>query len=118
LPDGFSRSLRLVGRHRGCGVDGFWKDESTSVKRIKETDASGDGARNPRWIERSERRGAFDQGNLGLPHSREIKLGLRDRASALEHHSILRFAGDLRTSLSSCLADAAVDVKLKFRPWR
>jgi hypothetical protein len=70
-------------RHRRRGVDGFWKDEATSVKRIKETDDSGDGAKNPRRVECSERRGAFDQGNLGLPHSREIKLCLSERYDAL-----------------------------------
>jgi hypothetical protein len=70
-PDGFSRSVRPVWRH----------------------------CRNPRWIEGLERRGAFDQGNLGLPHPREIKLSLRDRAGALELHGILRFAGDLADEL-------------------
>jgi hypothetical protein len=64
------------------------------VKRIKETDDSDDGAKKPRWIERSERRGALDQGNLGLPHSREIKLCLGDSAGALEDDCILGVAGD------------------------
>jgi hypothetical protein len=33
----------------------------------------------PRWIELSEHRCAFDQGNLGPPHPREVKLGLREK---------------------------------------
>src|SRR6266542_4965027 len=97
--DGFSRSVRLVGRDRRRGVDGLRRDESTSVKRIKETDDSGDGARNRPWIERSERRGAFDQGNLGLPHSREIKLCLGDSAGALEQDWIVSVAGDFANEL-------------------
>src|SRR5215475_13170070 len=76
--DGFSRSVRLVWRHRRRGVDGFGNDGSTPVKRIKEADNFGDGE--GRRIEPSERRCALDQGNLGLPHSREIKLCLRDSA--------------------------------------
>jgi hypothetical protein len=85
-------------RHRRRGVDGFWKDESTSVKRVKETDDSGDGAKNRR-VERSERRGAFDQGNLGLPHSREIKLCLGDSTGALKYDCVLVIAGDFADEL-------------------
>jgi hypothetical protein len=97
--DGFSRLVRLLCRHRRRGVAGFRKDESTSVKRIKETDDPVDGAKNPRWIELSERRGAFDQSNLGPPHPREVKLGLCDSAGALEHDCILGVAGDFANEL-------------------
>jgi hypothetical protein len=61
---------------------------------MEETDDSGDGAKNPRRVERSERRGALDQGSLGLPHSREIKLCLGDSAGTLEQDGILGVAGD------------------------
>jgi hypothetical protein len=40
-----------------------------------------------RRIELSERRRALDQGKLGPPHARELKLGLRDLASALAPHA-------------------------------
>ena len=45
-------------------------------------------------IELSERRRAFDQGNLDPPHPRELKLRLRDSAGALEQNGILGVAGD------------------------
>ena len=45
-------------------------------------------------IELSERRRAFDQGNLGPPHPRELKLRLGDGAGALEQDCILAVASD------------------------
>src|SRR5215471_808986 len=39
-------------------------------------------------------RRALNQGKLGPPHAREVKLGLRDSAGALEHDCILAVAGD------------------------
>ena len=47
-----------------------------------------------RRIELSERRRALDQGNLGPPHPRELKLCFRDGAGALERDCILGVAGD------------------------
>jgi hypothetical protein len=38
---------------------------------------------------------ALDQGSFDPPHAREIKLSLRGNTSQLEHHFILRIAGDL-----------------------
>jgi hypothetical protein len=46
------------------------------------------------WIELSERRGALNQGNLGPPHPRELKLGVRDLESALEADCIISVAGN------------------------
>jgi len=71
-----------------------------------------------RRIELSQRRRALNQGNLGPPHPREVKLSLRDNAGALEHDCILAVAGDLRTRVSSCFATAALEVMLEVRPWR
>jgi hypothetical protein len=48
-------------------------DGSTPVKRINDPDHLGDGE--PRRIELSERRRAFNQSNLGPPHSRELNSG-------------------------------------------
>jgi hypothetical protein len=59
---------------------------------IKVSELLGDGE--PRRIELSERRRAFNQGNLGPPHPRELKLCLRDSAGALEPDCILCVAGD------------------------
>jgi len=47
-----------------------------------------------RRVELSERRRALNQGKLGPPHAREVKLGLRNGAGALEHDCILAVAGD------------------------
>jgi hypothetical protein len=47
-----------------------------------------------RRLELSERACALDQGNLGPPHPREVKLCLRDSAGALEHDCILSVSGD------------------------
>ena len=52
-----------------------------------------------RRIKLSERRRALNQGNLGPPHSRELKIRLRDSAGALEHHCILAVAGDFADEL-------------------
>ena len=52
-----------------------------------------------RRIEPSERRCALDQGNLGLPHSREIKLCLGDSAGALKYDCVLGIAGDFADEL-------------------
>jgi hypothetical protein len=57
----------------------------------------GDGE--PRRIELTERRRAFDQGNLDPPHPRELKLRLRDSAGALEQDCILSVAGDFANEL-------------------
>ena len=56
-----------------------------------------------RRIELSERRRALDQGNLGPPHPREVKLSLRDSAGALEGDCILRVAGDFAGELVQLL---------------
>ena len=50
-------------------------------------------------IELSERRRAFDQGNLGPPHPREVELCVRDSAGALEQDCILGIAGDFADEL-------------------
>jgi len=68
---------------------------TTPVQRFKERDHLGEGGGEPRRIELSERRRALDQGNLGPPHPREVKLGLRDSAGALEQDGIFGVAGDL-----------------------
>ena len=47
-----------------------------------------------RRLKLSERVRALDQGNLGPPYLREVKLRLRGSASALEHDCILGVAGD------------------------
>ena len=52
-----------------------------------------------RRIKLSEGRRALNQGNLGPPHSRELKIRLRDSAGALEHHCILAVAGDFADEL-------------------
>jgi hypothetical protein len=49
----------------------------------------------PRRVELSKRRRALDQGNLGPPHPREVKLCFRDSAGALEHDCIFGVAGDV-----------------------
>ena len=59
-------------------------DDSTPVKCIKDPDDLGDGAESLRRIELSKRRRAFDQGDIGTPHPREVKLSLRESAGALE----------------------------------
>src|SRR5262249_37414752 len=64
---GFSRSVRLLRRHRRRGD--------------------------------SERRRAFDQGNRGPWHPREVELCLRDSAGALEHDCILSVASDFADAL-------------------
>ena len=62
------------------------------MKRIKKPDHLGDGG--PRRIELSERRRPLNQGNLGPPHLRELKIRLRDSTGALEHDCIVAGAGD------------------------
>ena len=57
----------------------------------------GDGAKNLRRLELSERARALDQGNLGPPHPREVKLCLGDSAGGLEHDCILAVAVDSAT---------------------
>ncbi len=52
----------------------------------------GDGE--PRRIQLSERRRALNQGHLGPPHPRKLKLCLRDSAGALEHDCLLAVAGN------------------------
>jgi hypothetical protein len=52
-----------------------------------------------RRLELSERARALDQGYLGPPHPREVKLCLRDSAGALEHDCILAIAGDFADEL-------------------
>ena len=52
-----------------------------------------------RRIKLSERRRTVNQGNLGPPHSRQLKIRLRDSASALEHDCILAVAGDFADEL-------------------
>jgi hypothetical protein len=47
-----------------------------------------------RRIELSKCSRALNQSDLGPPHTRELKLCLRDGAGALEHDCILGVAGD------------------------
>ena len=98
--DGFSRSVRLLLRHRRRGVDGLGKRTySTPVKRPHGPDELGNGTEKLRRIEFSECRRTFDQGNLGPPHPREVKLGLGESAGALKQDWILGVAGDLADEL-------------------
>ena len=53
----------------------------------------------PRGIELSECRRALDQGDLGPPHPRELKLCLRESAGALEQDCILGVANDFADEL-------------------
>ena len=64
----------------------------TREKRIKAPDDPGGGEL--RRIELSECRCALDQGNLGPPRPRKLKLCLRESAGALEHDFIFGVAGD------------------------
>src|SRR5262245_31230490 len=81
-PNGFSRSIRLLRRHRRRGVDGFGIDEPAPLKCTKKPNQLGDAGR--RRIELSERRRALDQRNLGPPCSRELKLCLREACGTRE----------------------------------
>jgi hypothetical protein len=69
-------------------------------------------ARHPlRRIELSDRRRALNQGNLGPPHPREVKLCLRESAGARSSKIASSVSpAILRTSLSSCSANAALEV--------
>jgi hypothetical protein len=53
----------------------------------------------PRRIELSEGRCSFNQGDLGPPHPRELKLRLRDSAGAIEQDWMLSIAGDFADEL-------------------
>jgi hypothetical protein len=59
----------------------------------------GDGAKSLRRIELSERARSLDQGNLGTPHPRELKLCLRDLESALASNCIIGVAGNFAGEL-------------------
>jgi hypothetical protein len=69
----------------------------TPVKRIKDPDHLGNGEL---WrIELSERRRALNQGDLGPPHPRQLKLCLRDLVSALKSDCIIGVAGNFAGEL-------------------
>src|SRR5215813_11422216 len=78
---------RMASADRSGSCDGIVAKASmelgtmvSSVKRVSDSDQLGHGEL--RRIELSERRRALNQGKLGPPHAREVKLGLRDSAGA------------------------------------
>ena len=81
---------------------GLGKDLPTSV--IRETNGLGDGPKNPRRIELSERARALDHRSLGLAHPCEVKLYLGNSAGG---------PAISRTRGSSCFAYPAVEGMLR-----
>jgi hypothetical protein len=63
------------------------------------SDDLGDSAKQLRRIELSERGRALDQGNLGAPHSREVKLCLSKSAGSLKQDWIVSVAGNFADEL-------------------